>query len=157
MNNYNSIGFADLSEVFPYFKQTVNSQPKITSTSTFTSSKPISIPISLPKDDPPAYEEPKNEQNSELNQELNVILNLKPYNRIRRINNKIVLDTRKTFMRRFTGDSRVKALEDIKRISKSIQLKSYQKQQFKACLEILANTTYKNDALFKKEIESVIV
>jgi|APGre2960657404_1045060.scaffolds.fasta_scaffold00163_16 hypothetical protein len=129
--------FSELSKVFPEFNGTLSQ--------CCSSGKQEEIVISEePEENLPVYELPES-----ILEEIEILGSLKKGKRIRRINGKIHKETRFSFMRKFTGDSRKKACEDIQRIL-SFTLTAAQKlkvQNGRDCLD----STYKGHIWFKDE------
>jgi hypothetical protein len=84
--------------------------------------------------------------------EVSVLEKLRPWQRIRRVDARIQLDTRCSICRTFTRDSRWKALDDFERILGLLLKDATQifnnRPRLKIVLDalcLLSNTTYRND------------
>ena len=109
----------------------------------YTGSNPIV------NENPPEYEE------TELSEEFTILLNLKDNQRLRRVNNKIELETRSSLQRTMSKDSRYILYEDLERISKNIKTTT-EKFAFKHAVNTLINTTYKSDKKWGKMVEKLL-
>lgn len=81
------------------------------------------------------------------------LLDMKPYQKLRVINNELYIDERKgsSIRRRMTGDSRWKVLEIIKELARNDEENAH---FLKHIINILINTTYKNDKKWIEELQA---
>lgn len=160
MSKINSISYADLKEVFPrfneesplYFEEEYKN-PKCRKNQIYK--KVVPKFKDCDNEAPPLYTEKiGGERNEE--EELNVIYNLKKNDRIRRIRSedgeRIILESRNWIFRKYTKDSRIKTLEDLRRLS-TMQM---DRLKFIEGVTVLYTTTYRNDKKFKEEAEKII-
>jgi hypothetical protein len=95
---------------------------------------------------PPKYED------VESPPEITTLFLLKPYQKLRRINNTIAVETRNRIMRTFSRDSREQTYQDIKRILETAKTQE-ERAKITIGINVLISTTYKND---KKWVQKVL-
>jgi hypothetical protein len=95
---------------------------------------------------PPKYED------VESSPEITTLFLLKPYQKLRSINNTIAVETRNRIMRTFSRDSREQTYQDIKRILETAKT-SEERFKITTGINVLTSTTYKND---KKWVQKVL-
>ncbi len=157
MNQQLQSNFANLSDVFPDFHKKIQQNRGFIVASKGDGSNPKIIQLRSnngsgsssknPTEPPPNYSE------SVLASQIETLRNLKPYGRLCRAeNNEIKLETRWRILR---TDSRWTALEDLSLLLS--QCNDTQQQVVKSTIQILIDTTYKNDSKWVKEAYKVLI
>jgi hypothetical protein len=142
------------SEIRPVFRkpnsQSSSSRIELRPTS-FTKNKPEDKPIrtAYNNEPPPKYED------IESPPEITTLFSLKPYQKLRRINNTIAVETRNRIMRTFSPDSREQTYQDIKRILETAKT-SEERFKITTGINVLTSTTYKNDKKWVQKVSDLI-
>ncbi len=104
------------------------------------------------EDLPPKYEDLPPKYEYIESPEITTLFLLKPYQKLRRINNTIAVETRNRIMRTFSQDSREQTYQDIKRILENSKTQE-ERTKITTGINVLITTTYKND---KKWVQKVL-